>query len=240
MGRLIHFFVLGILVALSTVHASEKSLEEQAQPGFLAGMQRTLANRGISGVGLSQAVVEQAGSITTRTLQVPHKDLAGPSKPQSEKVEAKVPQNVQDNHATPAGSLAIDHLVAVLSCESLGGKGSLDSECELKDPVVLSDSSEIHGAGNLTLLEGAAVNCSYLDCNLSISLGGNLDLLSDATIVGGEIHVEAENVSVGKGASISARALGGTPPPQTSGSPTTTDGSGGGHGGRVRRHGHLL
>lgn len=143
----------------------------------------------------------------------------------------KLPLVVNSSDGLPSR----DQMQASLACEvDLGGKGSLDATCELKDSVTLSSASSIQGAGNLTLLQGVTINCSLPDCLIKITLGGDLKLLKDARIEGGQLHIEAENVVIKKGGAISAQALGGKPPPQTSGSPTTSDGSGGGHGGRVR------
>eukprot|EP00850_Spirogloea_muscicola_P023100 SM000328S12470 [mRNA] locus=s328:66061:75568:- [translate_table: standard] len=120
-----------------------------------------------------------------------------------------------------------------LNCQDdLRGFGSLSTTCTVEETVDLELDAVIEGRGNLTLKPSVSLNCSVPDCELRLILGGALYLGKGASILAGVLVVEAHTAYVGEGAYVSARGLGGEPPPQTSGTPTTVDGSGAGHGGR--------
>eukprot|EP00850_Spirogloea_muscicola_P015255 SM000115S23934 [mRNA] locus=s115:439242:448670:+ [translate_table: standard] len=120
-----------------------------------------------------------------------------------------------------------------LDCQDdLRGFGSLSTTCTVEETVDLELDAVIEGRGNLTLKPSVSLNCSVPDCELRLILGGALYLGKGASILAGVLVVEAHTAYVGEEAYMSARGLGGEPPPQTSGTPTTVDGSGAGHGGR--------
>lgn len=120
-----------------------------------------------------------------------------------------------------------------LDCDTgLGGLGSLETLCKLKGSIALPTSSIIVGSGSLEIPYNMSVSCAKQGCEIIILLHGDLKVGSDSSIVGGTVTIQAAKVLLGVNSSINATALGGSPPPQTSGTPQNLEGAGGGHGGR--------
>ncbi|KAL2928800.1 Eukaryotic translation initiation factor 3 subunit H [Bienertia sinuspersici] len=119
------------------------------------------------------------------------------------------------------------------SCEDdLQGFGSLESVCKVNSSLELSDDLYITGSGNLEVDSGVIINCPIAGCSITVNLGGEFQLGSNASVVAGALWVLARNVCFLEGSVVNVSALGGAPPSQTSGTPVGLQGAGGGHGGR--------
>ncbi|KAJ6701263.1 EPHRIN TYPE-B RECEPTOR [Salix koriyanagi] len=67
---------------------------------------------------------------------------------------------------------------------------------------------------------------------VTVNMTGNINIGQYAAIIAGSVVFAAANLTMDSHSSINTTALGGSPPPQTSGTPVGNDGGGGGHGGR--------
>ncbi|XP_010925407.1 uncharacterized protein [Elaeis guineensis] len=119
------------------------------------------------------------------------------------------------------------------SCEAdLGGAGDLDTVCELRSSVQLSEDIYMKGNGSLVLLSNVFLSCPVAGCSIIGNLSGDVRLGTNSGIVAGTVKLAAANMTVPEGAVVNTTALAGDPPPKTSGRPSGTNGDGGGHGGR--------
>ncbi|KAK4745542.1 hypothetical protein SAY87_011854 [Trapa incisa] len=120
-----------------------------------------------------------------------------------------------------------------VSCEDdLGGIGSLDTTCQIVSDVNLTKDVYIAGGGNLVILPSVRFHCLRDGCEITVNITGNFCLGENATVVTGTFELNAFNASFSNGTTVNTTGLGGSPPPQTSGTPQGIVGSGGGHGGR--------
>ncbi|XP_041989691.1 uncharacterized protein LOC121741062 [Salvia splendens] len=120
-----------------------------------------------------------------------------------------------------------------LSCEDIGGVGSLYTTCEIVSDLNLSENVYAEGEGNFVIWRNVRVSCSsFLGCEISINISGNFSLGENSSIISGTFQLTADSASFGNGSTVNTTSLGGTPPPQTSGTPQGVGGGGGGHGGR--------
>ncbi|KMT03252.1 hypothetical protein BVRB_8g197950 [Beta vulgaris subsp. vulgaris] len=119
------------------------------------------------------------------------------------------------------------------SCEGdLKGFGSLESVCKLNSSLELIDDLYIKGNGSLHIDSGVSIYCPFSGCSITVNLSGEFYLGKNASIVAGFLWVFARNAYLVEGSVVNVTALGGSPPPQTSGTPVGLQGAGGGHGGR--------
>ncbi|KAG9452480.1 hypothetical protein H6P81_005384 [Aristolochia fimbriata] len=119
-----------------------------------------------------------------------------------------------------------------LSCDDLNGVGSFDTACLLSSSVHLEADLNVFGKGNLELSPHVSVVCAIKNCSINLNFSGNVTVGEGATLVSGTIAVTAFSITLYDKSAINSTALGGPPPPQTSGTPIGHDGAGGGHGGR--------
>ncbi|KAJ7530030.1 hypothetical protein O6H91_15G075800 [Diphasiastrum complanatum] len=119
-----------------------------------------------------------------------------------------------------------------LSCEDLQGSGSLDTICFLNQTVTLKNDACIAGIGDLYLFSNISLVCPIAGCSIIVNILGNFRLGESASISCGTLILQAANAYLEDKSALSTTGLGGTPPPQTSGTPSGLDGAGGGHGGR--------
>lgn len=129
-------------------------------------------------------------------------------------------------------SKSISSSADLVSCEDLKGFGSFDTTCLVNSNVYLNSSIYARGTGNLEFLPQISIACPIQGCSITFNLSGNVKVGSNATIVAGSVIIAARSLSVGYNSSINTTSLGGSPPPQTSGTPVGYEGAGGGHGGR--------
>ncbi|EEF33618.1 conserved hypothetical protein [Ricinus communis] len=85
---------------------------------------------------------------------------------------------------------------------------------------------------NLKILSHVSIACPIEGCMITLNMTGNVNIGQYASIVAGSVVFAAANLTMEHFSSINTTALGGAPPPQTSGTPVGYDGAGGGHGGR--------
>ncbi|XP_038888231.1 uncharacterized protein LOC120078090 isoform X2 [Benincasa hispida] len=119
-----------------------------------------------------------------------------------------------------------------VSCEDLGGVGSFNTTCLLNTNLSLYSDFYISGTGNLEILPHVVICCPIEGCTITLNMSGNIKVSQHAGVVAGSVVFSAANVTMEYNSYINTTALGGAPPPQTSGTPVGYDGSGGGHGGR--------
>ncbi|XP_061981117.1 uncharacterized protein LOC133701273 isoform X1 [Populus nigra] len=119
-----------------------------------------------------------------------------------------------------------------VSCEDLEGVGSFDTTCLVNSNLYLNSDLYIYGTGNLEILPHVSIACPIEGCMVTINMTGNVNIGQYATIVAGSVVFAVANLTMDSHSSINTTALGGSPPPQTSGTPVGDDGGGGGHGGR--------
>ncbi|XP_050220602.1 uncharacterized protein LOC126670974 isoform X2 [Mercurialis annua] len=119
-----------------------------------------------------------------------------------------------------------------VSCEDLDGVGSFNLTCLLKSSLYLNSDLYVYGTGNLDILSHVSIVCPLEGCMITFNMSGNVKLGQYASVVAGSVGFAAANLTMDHGSSINTTALGGPPPPQTSGTPVGYDGAGGGHGGR--------
>ncbi|KAL8128611.1 hypothetical protein V2J09_017766 [Rumex salicifolius] len=120
-----------------------------------------------------------------------------------------------------------------LTCrEDLKGFGTLDSLCELNHNLDLTSDVYIEGSGSLAIGPGVVISCPFSGCSITVNLGGEFSLASNATIIAGAFWGVASNASFLAGSMVNVSALGGAPPEHSSGTPVGVQGAGGGHGGR--------
>ncbi|XP_034932746.1 uncharacterized protein [Populus alba] len=119
-----------------------------------------------------------------------------------------------------------------VSCEDLEGVGSLDTTCLVNSNLYLNSDLYIYGTGNLEILPHVSIACPIEGCMVTINMTGNVNIGQYAKIVAGSVVFAVANLTMDSHSSINTTALGGSPPPQTSGTPVGDDGGGGGHGGR--------
>lgn len=127
---------------------------------------------------------------------------------------------------------AFSPLNNVLSCEDLGGVGHFNTTCFINSNLSLSSELDIYGTGNLEILPHVSIKCLVEGCAILFNMSGNVKLGQDVAIIAGSVVISASNLTMEYKSTINTTSLGGSPPPQTSGSPMTYDGAGGGHGGR--------
>ncbi|KAK4557643.1 hypothetical protein RGQ29_007416 [Quercus rubra] len=120
----------------------------------------------------------------------------------------------------------------LVSCEDLEGVGSFNTTCLLNSNLYLNSDLYIYGTGNLEILPHVSIGCPVEGCIIVFNLSGNVNVGQYATIRAGSIVFSAANLTLEQNSSINTTSLGGSPPPQTSGTPVGYDGAGGGHGGR--------
>lgn len=120
----------------------------------------------------------------------------------------------------------------VLCEEELKGIGSLNTTCQLNTSLQFDNDVLISGEGNLDILSHVSVGCPSAGCLISINISGDLLLGEYASLLAGTLIVRAGNLFLQNNSFLKTTALGGAPPPQTSGTPLGVDGAGGGHGGR--------
>ncbi|GFP99150.1 hypothetical protein PHJA_002058900 [Phtheirospermum japonicum] len=118
------------------------------------------------------------------------------------------------------------------TCGDLDGVGSFDTTCLLSSNVYRNTDIYVVGAGNLEILPNVEILCPIEDCTISFNLSGNTKVGQNTTIVAGTVVFSAASLTMGHNSSLNTSSLGGSPPPQTSGTPVGYDGAGGGHGGR--------
>lgn len=119
-----------------------------------------------------------------------------------------------------------------VSCEDLKGVGSFNTTCLLNSNLHLSTDVYIYGMGNLEILPYVSIECPVEGCMLIFNLSGNVNVGKYATIAASSVVLSAANLMMESYSSINTTSLGGSPPPQTSGTPVGYEGAGGGHGGR--------
>ncbi|KAK6129455.1 hypothetical protein DH2020_036804 [Rehmannia glutinosa] len=119
-----------------------------------------------------------------------------------------------------------------VTCEELKGVGSFDTTCLLNSDLYRNTDIFVVGAGNLEILPNVEIVCPIEGCTISFNLSGNAKVGQNATIVAGTVVFAAASLTMGPNSSLNTSSLGGSPPPQTSGTPVGYDGAGGGHGGR--------
>jgi hypothetical protein len=110
--------------------------------------------------------------------------------------------------------------------------GSFDTTCLVNSNLYLNSDLYIYGTGNLEILPHVSIACPIEGCMVTINMTGNVNIGQYATIVAGSVVFAVANLTMDSHSSINTTALGGSPPPQTSGTPVGDDGGGGGHGGR--------
>ncbi|GLJ46536.1 hypothetical protein SUGI_0980760 [Cryptomeria japonica] len=119
------------------------------------------------------------------------------------------------------------HFVSVLSAslkrrfQKSTNKPTVDKSVHLEQ-VVLEESGISNGFSGIV---GES-------CQITINISGDLILHEYSSLVAGTLILDSKNLSLQKNSSLNTTALGGSPPPQTSGTPLGVDGAGGGHGGR--------
>ncbi|XP_047941636.1 uncharacterized protein LOC125188681 isoform X1 [Salvia hispanica] len=121
-----------------------------------------------------------------------------------------------------------------VSCEDLKGVGSFDinNTCVLNSSLNRSSDIYVVGDGNLEILPHVEIVCPVEGCTISFNLSGTVKVGHNASVVAGTVIFSAANLTVEPNSSLNTSSLGGSPPPQTSGTPVGYDGAGGGHGGR--------
>ncbi|KAI4315173.1 hypothetical protein L6164_028014 [Bauhinia variegata] len=119
-----------------------------------------------------------------------------------------------------------------ISCEDLEGVGSFNTTCFLSSSIYLNSHLHIYGVGNLEMLPHVSILCPVEGCVIIFNMSGNIKLGQYASIVAGSVELSAANLTMEYSSSINSTSLGGSPPPQTSGTPFGYDRAGGGHGGR--------
>ncbi|KAL0329111.1 UNVERIFIED_CONTAM: hypothetical protein Sradi_4897800 [Sesamum radiatum] len=119
-----------------------------------------------------------------------------------------------------------------VTCEDLKGVGSFDTTCFLNSNLYRSTDIYVLGAGNLEILPHVQIVCPIEGCTISFNLSGNIKVGQNAAVVAGTVVFSAVSLTMGPNSSLNTSSLGGSPPPQTSGTPVGYDGAGGGHGGR--------
>ncbi|XP_068650763.1 uncharacterized protein [Aristolochia californica] len=119
-----------------------------------------------------------------------------------------------------------------LSCDDLKGVGSFDTACLLNSSLHLEDDLNVSGTGGLELSPHVSIVCAIKNCSINLNFSGNVTVGQGASLVAGSITVIAASITLNDKSAINTTALGGPPPPQTSGTPIGHDGAGGGHGGR--------
>uniref|UniRef100_A0A2N9H8K5 Uncharacterized protein n=1 Tax=Fagus sylvatica TaxID=28930 RepID=A0A2N9H8K5_FAGSY len=119
-----------------------------------------------------------------------------------------------------------------VSCEDLKGVGSFNTTCLLNSNLYLNSDLYIYGTGNLEILPHVSIGCHVQGCIIVFNMSGNVNVGQYATVHAGSIVFSAANLTLEQNSSINTTSLGGSPPPQTSGTPVGYDGAGGGHGGR--------
>lgn len=121
-----------------------------------------------------------------------------------------------------------------VSCEDLKGVGSFDinNTCVLNSNLNRSSDIYVVGGGNLEILPHVEIVCRVEGCTISFNLSGAIKVGHNAVVVAGTVIFSAANLTVEPNSSLNTSSLGGSPPPQTSGTPVGYDGAGGGHGGR--------
>ncbi|KAJ6963023.1 hypothetical protein NC652_001602 [Populus alba x Populus x berolinensis] len=118
-----------------------------------------------------------------------------------------------------------------VSCEELG-VGSLNTTCLVNSNLYLNSDLYIYGTGNLEIIPHVSIVCPIKGCTVMVNMTGNVNIGQHAAIIAGSVVFSAANLTMDSHSSINTTALGGSPPPQTSGTPVGDDGGGGGHGGR--------
>ncbi|XP_072955442.1 uncharacterized protein [Typha angustifolia] len=118
------------------------------------------------------------------------------------------------------------------SCEDLNGVGSFNTTCLLNSSLDLDDDLCIYGTGNIEIASHVKITCPLKGCSITVNVSRNIKVGPYASVIAGSISFDATNVTLDKHSAINTTSLGGSPPPQTSGTPNGHDGAGGGHGGR--------
>ncbi|XP_011018659.1 PREDICTED: uncharacterized protein LOC105121628 isoform X1 [Populus euphratica] len=118
-----------------------------------------------------------------------------------------------------------------VSCEELG-VGSLNTTCLVNSNLYLNSDLYIYGTGNLEIIPHVSIVCPIEGCMVTVNMTGNVNIGQHAAIIAGTVVFSAANLTMDSHSCINTTALGGSPPPQTSGTPVGDDGGGGGHGGR--------
>lgn len=130
-------------------------------------------------------------------------------------------------------SCGFQDMKKLLLCEEdLKGIGSLNTTCQLNTSLQFDNDVLITGEGNLEILSHVSVGCPFAGCLISINISGDLLLGEYASLLAGTLIIHARNLFLQNNSFLNTTALGGAPPPQTSGTPLGVDGAGGGHGGR--------
>lgn len=119
-----------------------------------------------------------------------------------------------------------------VTCEDLKGVGSFDTTCLLNSNLYRISDIYVVGAGNLEILPHVEIVCPIEGCTISFNLSGNAKVGQNAAVVAGTVVFSAASLTMWPNSSVNTSSLGGSPPPQTSGTPVGYDGAGGGHGGR--------
>ncbi|KAI4380001.1 hypothetical protein MLD38_006235 [Melastoma candidum] len=119
-----------------------------------------------------------------------------------------------------------------LTCDDLGGVGSLDTSCRVNSSLSFAEDVYVEGLGSLNLLPGVNVSCPRRGCFILVNISGDFSLGENAMVSTGTLHVVARNGRLGSGSVVNVVGLAGEPPSQTSGTPQGIQGAGGGHGGR--------
>ncbi|KAG0496836.1 hypothetical protein HPP92_001527 [Vanilla planifolia] len=119
-----------------------------------------------------------------------------------------------------------------VSCQDLKGIGLLNETCVIKSSVTYKEDLCIYGTGNVEISPSVSIICAVKGCSVTVNVSGIVKIASYAEIIAGSIIIVSQNLTIDHHATINTKALGGLPPPQTSGTPIGHDGAGGGHGGR--------
>ncbi|KAH6818003.1 MraZ [Perilla frutescens var. frutescens] len=119
-----------------------------------------------------------------------------------------------------------------VSCEDLKGIGSFNTTCFLNSSLSRISDIYVVASGNLEILPHVEIVCPIEGCTISFNLSGTIKVGHDAAVVAGTVVFSAASLTMEPNSSLNTSSLGGSPPPQTSGTPVGYDGAGGGHGGR--------
>ncbi|KAG5383492.1 hypothetical protein IGI04_034962, partial [Brassica rapa subsp. trilocularis] len=132
----------------------------------------------------------------------------------------------------PHSTVALPRNFTSVTCQDLGGVGSLNTTCTLNSNHRFDSDTYVYGTGNLIILSHVLVDCPVKGCTIAFNVSGTIHVSQSAKIVAGSVVLSAINLTMESNSSIHTTALAGPPPSQTSGTPVGGDGAGGGYGGR--------
>ncbi|XP_048596635.1 uncharacterized protein LOC106366837 isoform X1 [Brassica napus] len=132
----------------------------------------------------------------------------------------------------PHSTVALPRNFTSVTCQDLGGVGSLNTTCTLNSNHRFDSDTYVYGTGNLIILSHVLVDCLVKGCTIAFNVSGTIHVSQSARILAGSVVLSAINLTMESNSSIYTTALAGPPPSQTSGTPVGGDGAGGGYGGR--------